>query len=51
MLYKYFLLTGVHTQHIERVWREEQIFHGTRNEHLEVERYLAEFLFKRFHKY
>ncbi|XP_071577543.1 uncharacterized protein [Temnothorax nylanderi] len=44
--------TGAHTQHIERVWREVRANiprYGTRTHHLAG--YLAEYLFKRVHKY
>ncbi|KMQ89871.1 putative transposase-like protein, partial [Lasius niger] len=44
--------TGAHTQHIERVCREVRANipqYGTRSSHLVG--YLAEFLFKRVHKY
>ncbi|XP_018398121.1 PREDICTED: uncharacterized protein LOC108776107 [Cyphomyrmex costatus] len=44
--------SGAHTQHIERVWREVRSNiprYGTRSKHL-VD-YLAEYLFKRVHKY
>lgn len=46
------LCAGAHTQHIERVWREVRANiprYGTRSSHLVG--YLAEFLFKRAHKY
>lgn len=52
MYYNYFLFTGAHTQHIERVWREVRANiprYGTRESHLEG--YLCEFLYKRAHAF